>query len=141
MQPGEKAEYLRSKAFQNALNQILNSKTVDAFLAKEGEEQLQSLLLEGHGGAAEDKLKEYMLEQPTLTADIPSRYMPTYSSRIENLQQKLSGETPDSPEAARIYAEIFRTRRAAGGSERAGRGLRAVGVGRVPAGQRRAGEA
>ncbi len=68
----------------------------------------------GHGGAAEDSFKAYVLKKERMPKDVPKRYMPACKDRIAALQEDLKKKPADSEDAIRIYSEIFRARRAVG---------------------------
>ena len=93
-------------------NELILSPSFQAFVTKQGHENMKKLLTEGHGGAAEKAFQDYVMEQSKLPTDVPERYMPTAEERIDQQKQKLAGADPRSDEAVAICAEIFRTRRA-----------------------------
>lgn len=61
----------------------------------------------GHGGALEDRFKEYLLTRPILEADIPEGYMPTGLPRVEALQKMLREGKGDQKQ---ILTELIATR-------------------------------
>ena len=110
-----KKRSLNVKVTQEAYDQqqkaLMESASFGSFLKEQGEGKIQALLTEGHGGAAEDAFKNYVLESQTMPQDVPERYMPTVAARIQQQQKKLNALPAQSKEATEIYAEIFRTRR------------------------------
>ena len=100
------------QSFEKNRDALMSSPTFTAFLRDKGEGEIQRLLKAGHGGAAEDAFREYVMQYDKLPADVPNRWMPTASERIQQHQKKLNNIDPKSDKAVEIYAEIFRSRRA-----------------------------
>lgn len=98
--------------YEQAYNTVMQGKTFQNFLKKHTTAELAKMCTEGHGGAAEDAFKTYVMEHSTLPTDVQDRWMPTAKERIEQQQKKLEGFHPSSDEAVAAYAEIFRCRRA-----------------------------
>lgn len=93
-------------------DELVLSPSFQAFVNKQGHENMAKLLTDGHGGAAEKAFQDYVLEQSKLPTDVPERYMPTAEERIDRQKQKLAGLDPRSDQAITVFSEIFRTRRA-----------------------------
>ena len=95
---------------------LLKSQTFKNFVNDENQAgALRAAALEGHGGALEDKFREYVKNQPVLGEDIPARYMPNGLERAEALQAKIKEPGFDeSPNRADIYVELMATRDAVG---------------------------
>ena len=101
-----------TQMWEQRRNELIQSSSFQGFLEQQGHEKMKELLLEGHGGAAEDAFHDYVMTYATLPSDVPDRYMPTAKERITQQQKKLETLNPESNEALACYAEIFRTRRA-----------------------------
>ena len=93
-------------------NELVLSPSFQAFVSKQGHENLKKLLTTGHGGVAEKAFQDYVMEQSKLPTDVPERYMPTAEERIDRQKQQLAGLDPRSDEAILVFSELFRTRRA-----------------------------
>ena len=109
--------------FEQKRNALIQCPTFQTFINRTVENDpdgMKRLLTQGHGGAAEDAFKSFVMEYDRLPSDVPERYMPTAEKRIEQQQKKLEGIDPKSDQALRIYAEIFRCRRAVGAVRKKG---------------------
>lgn len=95
---------------------LLNSKTFKNFINDENQAaDLRKAALEGHGGALEDKFKEYVKNQPVIGEDVPARFMPTALERTEALQAKMKEPGFDESEnRADLFVELMATRDAVG---------------------------
>lgn len=102
------------REWEKERNELLLSPTFLAYIQSKNQEDLRRLMLKGHGSAAERDFIEYVMKQEKLPTDVPSRYMPSAMERIEQQQKKLESLPANSKQAANIYAEIFRSRRAVG---------------------------
>lgn len=100
------------KNFDPMYKLLQSSKTFGDFVKENAESSND--IRKGHGGAAEDEFKSYVLKKDRLPADVPVRYMPTCEKRVEDLQKQLNKKDAKSDDAVRIYSEIFRARRAVG---------------------------
>lgn len=99
------------EAMKANVQALMKNKSFDSFIKDKGLNAMKDLTVAGHGGAAEDAFKEYMMQQPKLDYTLGNRYLPTVADRIETLQKKLEGVNPNSPEAYQYASEIFRARR------------------------------
>lgn len=102
------------REWEKERNELLVSPTFLSYIQSQNQEDLRRLMLKGHGSAAEADFIEYVMKQDKLPTDVPSRYMPSAMERIEQQQEKLKSLPGNSKQAANIYAEIFRSRRAVG---------------------------
>lgn len=102
------------KVWEKKRNELIQSFTFQSFITAQGHQNIQKLLLEGHGGAAEEAFEKYVLGFKKLPTDVPERSMPTAWDRIEQQQKKLEALDAGSDQAIDAYAEIFRARRAVG---------------------------
>lgn len=112
-----------AQEFEQKRNALIQCPTFQTFINRTVENDpdgMKRLLTQGHGGAAEDAFKSFVMEYDKLPSDVPERYMPTAEKRIEQQQKKLEGIDPKSDQALRIYAEIFRCRRAVGAVRKKG---------------------
>lgn len=97
----EREKLNKSAAFQS----FLKDETLSA--------DVREAALEGHGGALEDKFKEYVENLEKLPDDLSERYMPTAYDRIESLQKKIKSEGFSEKEnAADVYIELMAAREA-----------------------------
>lgn len=97
----EREKLTKSAAFQS----FIQDDTLSA--------EVRTAALDGHGGALEDKFKEYVTSLDALPDDLPARYMPTALERTEALQKKIKAEGfPEKENAADLYCELMATREA-----------------------------
>lgn len=66
----------------------------------------------GHGGAVEDRFREFLTEQPRLQTNLPARLVPSARARMAALQEMLRHD-PDQDALWRISVEMTALRRAA----------------------------
>ena len=102
-----------AEQYQVNYNALMNSAAFNAYLEKHNNgDELRTMLVDGHGGSAEEDFQKYVLESQRLPTDVPARYMPTAEARIDHLKTKLNGVDPRSDEAIILYSEIFQARQA-----------------------------
>lgn len=65
----------------------------------------------GHGGAVEDRFRDFLSRQPRLESSIPDRFVPSARARMAALQEKLRNE-PNREDLWRISVEMSALRRA-----------------------------
>ena len=95
----EREKLTKSAAFQS----FIQDDTLSA--------EVRTAALDGHGGALEDKFKEYVTNLNVLPDDLPARYMPTALERTEALQKKIKAEGfPEEENAADVYLELMAAR-------------------------------
>ena len=100
------------EAYEKNYQALMEDPSFAAFVTEQGTQKMNRMIAAGHGGEAEDAFRQQILEEPRLNKKLSQRYMPTAKARINKLQEQLWNVQPKSEEAARIYAEIFRARRA-----------------------------
>ena len=76
--------------FEQKRNALIQCPTFQTFINRTVENDpdgMKRLLTQGHGGAAEDAFKSFVMEYDRLPSDVPERYMPTAEKRIEQQQK------------------------------------------------------
>ena len=92
------------------------SATFKQFVEEKGPE-LKTLIMKGHGGAAEHLYRDYVAELDHIPADVPASYMTTAKTRTEKLKEKIKSpafETYSKEKKRALYIEMMAARSCVG---------------------------
>ena len=97
---------------------LAKSSAINKFLDSMSYSDLRKLASDGHGGAMEDKLSDYIKKMDKIPADTPQEYMPTAKERAEALQSMMNTQSFQKQttmgEQRALYIELMAARAAVG---------------------------
>jgi|GEM_PF-5462368 len=96
----------------NFMSDLENSETFRNFLKETPYSELAKLAGEGHGGALEDKFKDYVNNLDKLPTDVDPYYYPDAKKRTETIQDKLKARDLTPQQKEDLYVELLAARAA-----------------------------
>lgn len=97
---------------QNRMSKLENSETFQNFLKDTPYSELAKLAGEGHGGALEDKFRDYVNRLDKLPTDVDPYYYPDAKTRTETIKDKLKANNLTPQEKEDLYVELLAARAA-----------------------------